>query len=207
METRHCLRSVAVSCTFVFCILAAAGPRILNAQEASPSSASGEMAFSEDSLQLRYIQPRVQPNANIESGELGFGLFLNETRDFVASSNYYVEANRLRFNRLSIKAGPVAYAALLSTINTDVFALALGAEARYLLLRNPRVTIVGQAAYAPDILTFGSADNMFDVVVRAEIPLTDRVIGFGGYRQFEMDLLEGRTELEESIHLGLRYRF
>ncbi|MGH8167199.1 MAG: hypothetical protein ACREQ1_08170, partial [Woeseiaceae bacterium] len=76
-----------------------------------------------------------------------------------------------------------------------------------LLLRNPRVTIVGQVAYAPDILTFGSADNMFDVVARAEIPLTDRVTGFGGYRQFEIDLVEGRTELEESIHIGLRYRF
>ena len=207
METLHFSRSGRAVCMFAFCILAAAGPRAASAQEAASSRPLGEIGMSEDSLQLRYIQPRVQPNANIESGELGFGLFLNEARDFVASSNYYVEASSLRFNRLSIKAGPVAYAALLSTINTDVFALALGAEARYLLLRNPRVSIVGQIAYAPDILTFGSADNMYDLVARAEIPLTDRVVGFGGYRLFEVDLLEGKTELEESIHLGLRYRF
>jgi hypothetical protein len=179
----------------------------VNAQQVRASGASGEIAVSEDSLQLRYTRPASQPGNNIESGELGFGLFLNEDRDFVASSNYFVDASRLRINRLTIMAGPVAYAALLSAENTDVFAVALGAEARYLLLQNPQVTIVGRAAYAPDILTFGSADNMWDAIARAEIPLTDRVTGFGGYRVFEIDLLEGKTELEESIHLGLRYRF
>ena len=206
METIHFSRSTAVVCMFAFCIFAAV-PRTLNAQQAASSRPMGEIGISEDSLQLRYIQPRVQPNSNIESGELGFGLFLNEARDFVASANYYVEASELRFNRLNIKAGPVAYAALLSTVNTDVFALALGAEARYLLLRNPRLTIVGQVAYAPDILAFGSADKMWDVDARAEIPLTERVIGFAGYRFFRVDLLEGNAELVESLHVGLRYRF
>ncbi|MEX2125775.1 MAG: hypothetical protein WD795_17940 [Woeseia sp.] len=206
MESKFASRSVLMSWT-LFCILAAMQSGRLSAQEVRPSSASGEISVSEDSLQLRYIRPRAQPNENIEAGELGFGLFLNEDRDFVASSNYFVEASRLRINRLTIKAGPVAYAALLSTQNTDVFALALGAEARYLLRRNPQLTVVGQATYAPDILTFGSADNLWDVIGRVEIPLTDRVTGFGGYRLFEIDLLEGKTELEESIHLGLRYRF
>jgi hypothetical protein len=207
METLHFSRPAGVVCMLAFVILAAAVPRTLNAQEAASSRPLGEIGLSDDSLQLRYIQPRMQPNSNIESGELGFGLFLNEARDFVASANYYVEASELRYNRLSIKAGPVAYAALLSTINTDVFALALGAEARYLLLRNPRLTIVGQVAYAPDILAFGSADKMWDVDARAEIPLTDRVVGFGGYRFFRIDLIEGNAELVESLHVGLRYRF
>jgi len=177
-----------------------------NAQETA-ANAYGEIAISEDSVQLRYIRPNVQPAENVETGQLGFGLFLNEERDIVASTNYYVEATRLRINRLSFMVGPVAYAALLSEENQDVFALALGAEARFRLLRNPRVDLVGQAVYAPDILTFGSADNVWDVVGRAEIPITDRVTGFGGFRLFEIDLVQGKTELEESVHLGLRYRF
>ena len=190
-----------------FCILAEMLPNRLNAQEVRGPGTSGEVALSEDSVQLRYVRPRVQPTQNIEAGELGFGLFLNEERDIVATSNYYVEASQLRIHRLTIMLGPVAYAALLSAENTDVFGVALGAEARYLLLRSPEVTIVGRAAYAPDILTFGSADNIWDVIARAEIPLTERVTGFGGFRLFEIELLEGKTELEESIHLGLRYRF
>jgi hypothetical protein len=197
----------SLSLLLSFCIVAVALPPAVNAQVPRESSESGEVALSEDSIQLRYIRSRTQPDNNIEAGELGFGLFLNEARDIVASANYYVDATRLRINRLSIMVGPVAYAALLSTENNDVFALALGAEARYRLLRNPQVTLVGRAAYAPDILTFGSADNLWDIVARAEIPITDRVIGFGGYRLYEIDLLQGKTELEENVHLGLRYRF
>lgn len=199
---KYCAPQVLFICLVVLVL-----PFEASAQGAPQSSASGEIALSDDSIQLRYIRPRMQPAENIEAGQLGFGLFLNEERDIVASSNYYVEASRLRINRVSILVGPVAYAALLSEENTDVFALALGAEARFRLLRNPQVTIVGQAVYAPDILTFGSADRVWDVVGRAEIPITDRVTGFGGFRLFEIDLLQGRTELEETVHLGLRYRF
>jgi hypothetical protein len=190
----------------VVAILCAGIGGIGHAQE-SQTSSSGEIAVSEESLQLRYVRPRTQPGGNIEAGQLGFGMFLNEERDIVASANYYVEASRLRMNRLNILVGPVAYAALLSEENTDVFALGLGAEARYRLLRNPEVTIVGRAVYAPDILTFGAADNVWDVIARAEVPITNRVTGFGGFRLFEIDLVDGKTELEESIHFGLRYRF
>jgi hypothetical protein len=193
-----------LSSFLLFGIFAVSVPSGAGAQEIRQT---GEIAVSEDSLQLRYERPRTQPGSNIEAGLLGFGLFLNEERDIVASANYYVEATRLRINRLNILVGPVAYAALLSEENTDVFALGLGAEARYRLLQNPEVTIVGRAVYAPDILTFGSADNVWDVIARAEIPITNRVTGFGGFRLFEIDLVEGKTELEESIHLGLRYRF
>jgi hypothetical protein len=190
---------------YVVCLLATVLPAQSHAQQVRTPGSSGEIALSEESVQLRYVRPRRQ--GNIEAAQLGFGLFLNEERDIVASSNYYVEASRLRFNRLTILVGPVAYAALLSEENTDIFALGLGAEARFRLLRDPEVTIVGRAVYAPDILTFGSADNVWDVIGRAEIPITDRVTGFGGFRLFEIDLVQGKTELEESVHLGLRYLF
>ena len=174
-------------------------------EEARPT---GEIAISEDSLQLRYIDPRSGEDApGGAAGELGLGLFFSENRDFVASAHYYAHADRLGFRGLTILVGPVAYGAMLSRDNSDVFAVALGAEARYELLRRPELTIVGRAAYAPDILTFGSGDNLWDIVVRAEMPITDRIVGFGGYRLFEVDLLVGNEELEESIHLGLRYRF
>lgn len=187
----------------LFCFMVAVLPHEAKAQR----SQFGEISVSEESVQLRYVRPMSQPNDNIEEGQLGFGLFFNEERDIVASANYYVDASALRINRLSVLIGPVAYAALLSEENTDVFALALGAEARYRLLRDPQVTIVGQAVYAPDILTFGSADNVWDVIGRAEVPITDRVTGFAGFRLFEIDLVQGKTELEESVHIGLRYRF
>jgi len=186
-----------------FCFMVAVLPHQANAQ----GSQFGEISVSEESVQLRYLRPTAQPADNLEEGQLGLGLFFNEERDIVASANYYIDASALRINRLSVLIGPVAYGALLSEENQDVFAFALGAEARYRLLRDPQVTIVGQAVYAPDILTFGSADNVWDVIARAEVPVTNRVTGFAGYRLFEIDLVQGKTELEESLHLGLRYRF
>lgn len=171
--------------------------------QASRELPAAEVAIAEDSLQLRYLMP--PPGTG--DGQLGFGLFLNESRDLVISSNYYVEASEVGFGNLTVLVGPVAYAALLSTENNDIFSIALGAEARLPLLRNPELTAVGRAAYAPDILTFGSADNLWDIVGQVEMPLTNQVTGFAGYRLFEIDLLTGKSELEESIHLGIRYRF
>lgn len=194
--------SFGLSAMTVFLVLAGLSSEA-SAQASSQELPAAELAVAEESLQLRYMIP--PPGTG--DGELGFGFFLNENRDLVASSNFYVEASRIGFRDLTVLIGPVAYAALLSTENNDVFSIALGAEARLQLMRNPELTAVGRAAYAPDILTFGSADNLWDVVGRLELPLTDRVTGFGGYRLFEIDLLSGKAELEESIHLGLRYRF
>ncbi|HUD96675.1 MAG TPA: hypothetical protein VMO24_03975 [Woeseiaceae bacterium] len=186
-------------------VVAAISPPLL-AQDSA-----GEIALSEESIQLRYIRElqsrELQSDSSDHASQLGFGLFWTESRDFVASGNYYVEASRLRFDRLTLLAGPVAYAAMLNTENTDVFSLAIGAEVRFELLSRLDLDLVGRAAYAPDILTFGSADQLWDVTVRAELPLTDRITGLGGYRLFEIDLLQGTNELEESIHLGMRYQF
>ena len=197
----HYHRSGLSAMIFVFLLFCR--PDAASAQGVGQGLPAGEVAVAEESLQLRYLMP--PPGAG--AGELGFGFFLNENRDLVASSNFYVEATRVGFRNLSVMLGPMAYAALLSTENNDVFAIALGAEVRMQILRRPELTAVGRAAYAPDILTFGSADNLWDIVARLELPLTNRVVGFGGYRLFEIDLLSGKAELEESIHLGLRYRF
>lgn len=179
----------------------------LLSDDALAQGSAGEIALSDESLQLRYLQMLASSEAGSEPSELGFGLYLNENRDIVASANYYVAASRLRFNRLTFKAGPIAYAAMLNTENTDVFAMALGGEVRFEFLRRQGLDIVVRGAYAPDILTFGAADNLWDLVARVELPLADRITGFGGYRLFEIDALEGERELEESLHLGLRYEF
>lgn len=176
-------------------------------QESRAQQSAGEIALSDDSIQLRYIQQLAGTGISSGTNELGFGLFWNENRDFIVNANYYAEATQLRFNKLSFMAGPVAYAAMLNTENTDVFGVAVGAEVRFEFLRRQGLDIVGRAAYAPDILTFGSADKIWDVTARAEIPLTDAIIGFAGYRLLEIDLLEGTTEVEESAHLGIRYQF
>lgn len=180
---------------------------LLCARPSLAQDAAGEIALSDESIQLRYMRSREQAAPDDLPGVTGFGLYWNEQRDLVASAHYFVEASRLRLNRLSFQAGPVAYAAMLNLEDTDVFGLALAAEIRYQLLRNREVDIIGYASYAPDVLTFGSADRIWDVSVRAQVALAERIKGFGGYRLFDIDLISGRLELEETAFLGMRYEF
>lgn len=188
----------------VFCALLA-GAMSWFPGSARAQGAAGEIAVSDESLQLRYLAPATAGRGT--AGELGFGLFLNEDRDLILSAHYFAEADRLGGPRLSIKAGPVGYAAMLTPENSDVFSIALGAEARFELLRRQKVFVVARFAYAPDILTFGTADSLMDFTGQVELALTDRVAGFAGYRHFEFDLLEGDREVEDSLHLGIRYQF
>jgi hypothetical protein len=182
---------------WALCLIIGFLPQQLRAQETA-----GEIALSRESVDLRYIQSQARTGTEVQ-----FGLFWDENRDLVASGRYYIEADALRFDRLSLKFGPVGYAAMLSAENSDVFSIAIAAEARFELLRRPGIEIVGEVAYAPDILTFGTADKLWDVTARVQLPLADRITGFAGYRQFQIDLLEGTNELEEGFHLGIRYQF
>jgi len=98
---------------------------------------------------------------------------------------------------------------LLEEENNDVSVVSLGADLRLLLNRELGLALSGQAYYAPDILTFGSADNLTDLSARLELGLADRVTIFGGMRWFEFDLTDGagtRT-LQEELFVGLGYRF
>jgi hypothetical protein len=110
---------------------------------------------------------------------------------------------------LSLTFGPQLYAALLDEDNSDVMAISIGTEVRFDLIRSLDLAIVGHAYYAPDILTFGSGDNLTDLSARLEVGLADRLTLFGGWRWFEFDLTEGGGErtLQDEAFAGFGYQF
>jgi hypothetical protein len=176
----------------------------VQAQTASTASPAVELAFSDETAQVRYRSSTnmiAQKNA-----EVFYTIFLSEGRDVVGSAGL-LAGTSLDLGALQIKLGPQAYAALLSERNSDVFALALGVEARYDLVRNGALAVVGSAFYSPDVLTFGEADNLRDFMARAEIGLGPRLIGFGGYRWFTLDQLRREEEtLQSEMFVGVRWQ-
>ena len=111
-------------------------------------------------------------------------------------------------NQSQFLFGPRGYAALLEDENTDVFAVSLSAELRYELDRTSGLALSGQAFYAPDILTFGSANNLTDLSARLELRLQPKLTVFGGMRWFEFDLTErGQRTLQEELFAGVGWRF
>ena len=100
-----------------------------------------------------------------------------------------------------------AYGALLNVENLDIFAIAVGGRLSYLFRENGATTMSVSAFYAPDIITFGNADNVVDVSIRFETQLTPATRIFLGYRSFEFDLLDAKRKIDDDVHIGFRRRF
>ena len=171
-------------------------------EQATDRDPLAELALSNDTLQLRYYEKK---DSDADS-RLVAGGFLGEERDIVLTAAMMFPVDLGQY--FDITFGPQLYAALLSEEDEDVMAVSLGTEIRWFLDSSQRFAVSGQAFYSPDILTFGSADNVLDLSARAEFKIADRVIVFGGMRWFEFDLTEGEGErtLQEEVFFGVRYR-
>ena len=190
--------------------LAALLALMLNPAEAAENDPAddsiGELALSNDTLQLRYVTGGQL--VGVDSGRFSGAFFLSEERDTVFSAGLVFPAG-IDLGPVSLAAGPQVYAALLEDENDDVMSVSVGAEVRLLLNRRRGLAVAGHAYYAPDILTFGSADNLTDLSARVEMGLLDQALVFGGMRWFEFDLTEGDGErtLQEEVFVGFGYRF
>jgi hypothetical protein len=178
-----------------------------SAQDADTRGSRAEAAFSNDTMQLRYLG---NGGSAVEGSRFAGTFFLSEQRDIVLSGAMLFPADiDVGIGALSILVGPQAYAALLEDENSDVMSISLGAELRLLLNRQLGLAVSGQAFYGPDILTFGSADSLTDLSARVELNVAPRLTAFGGMRWFEFDLTEGGGErtLQEELFVGVGYRF
>ena len=187
------------------CFVLASGlvASLAGAQNA-PEGRALELAMSDETAQLRYIDP--EEILGRDNSEISYTLFLSEDRDVVGSAAAMMDTN-LSVGSFNIRVGPQGYIGLLSEENNDVFALAFGVDARLNLTRNRGLAIYGSAHWSPDVLTFGSADNLTDFMARAEAQLTDRLLGFAGYRWFELDQLDRQDrKLQNEIFAGVRWQ-
>jgi hypothetical protein len=190
------------SLLFILSLLVA--PPIWAQRAASSVDRSVELSLSNQTGQLRYRAPTDiggQPNS-----EAFYTLFLSEGRDIVASAGLLFGTD-LNLGPLHVQLGPQAYAALLNEENNDVFALSVGGQIRYDLIPSRGIAVVGSGFWSPDVLTFGQADNLTDLMARAEMRFADRVTGFVGYRWFELDLLDRQTQkLQNELFAGINWR-
>ena len=185
-------------------LLLAAGQAI--AQQDARSGSTAEVALSNDTLQLRYLASG--NTVGVQGSQFTGGVFLGEERDLVLNAGLLFPAD-LGIRRLTISFGPQVYAALLQEENDDVMAVSIGTEVRFFIDPSRRLAVSGQAYYAPDILTFGAADNLTDLSARVEMRVAEQLQAFAGMRWFEFDLTDGSGErtLQEEAFVGVGYRF
>jgi hypothetical protein len=201
MHMRHALSALLLAAAAI-----SASPA--QAQDLMGDRAVGEISFTDDTMQLRYRDA----GRNIDVGRgsrASAAIFLSEARDLVFFGDLLFPAD-IGAEQLQLIFGPRMYAALLEDENNDVLSLSLGGEARFEL--TSKLAVAAQAFYAPDILTFGTADSLTDLSARLEYELQARLNVFGGMRWFEFELIEeidGSDErtLQEELFAGMSWRF
>jgi len=178
-----------------------------NSEKTPDRDSRAELSLSNDTMQLRYFVGGDKVNAGANN-QASAGFFISEDRDLVLDGELLFPIN-VHTDVVSVMVGPRAYAALLKEENNDVMAFSLGAEVRVPLNRPSGLAVVGHAFYAPDILTFGSADNLTDFDARIEFQATPRLLVFGGMRWFEFDLTEGggKETLQDELFVGGGWQF
>jgi hypothetical protein len=187
-------------------ILSIAG---LPAASQTPLASSTESALDatvgNQVLQLRYLAK--SPFADI-GGSLDYGALLTESREFMASAALLFDTDIVPVSRLRFQIGPQLNLAWLDAPQkTDVFALAVGAAARYEILRRIGLSAFGSAYYLPGVLTFGSAHNMYDFTAGAEARLAGRLYLLGGYRWLKFTLVnQPDKKVANELFGGIRWQ-
>ncbi len=168
----------------------------------------GDIMLSDEAVQFKYIT--TGDRFGVPNTDGSISIFLSEERDVVLNAGVMMDTQLLDFinwDRLTLRLGAQGYGMLLGNEDTDIVAFSGGGELRFLLFPRKQVVITAYGYYAPDIFTFGSADNIHDIGAYIEAPVTDRLTGYAGFRDFDVELLEDATQLQSSIILGVRYQF
>lgn len=175
------------------------------AQEPMPPQAKQivEGTVGNDVVQLWYMQRGV----GAANSELDLGFLLAEDRQFLASASWMFGTD-IGIPGLTLKFGPKGYAAWLEGVRkTQVAAIAGGLNARYEVLPQYGVAVIGHAFYSPGILTFGVAENVYDFMAGAEVQVTSRLTVLAGYRwlRFSLDQ-QPDDKLQNEVFAGARWR-
>lgn len=186
-------------------LLSGVRPAVSQTPLASDDERAVDATAGNQVLQLRYLGGSPVKDIN---GSLDYGLLLTENREFVASTALMFDTDIVPLSRLRLQLGPQADLAWLATgSKTDVFALSVGASARYELIRRLGLSAFGSAFYSPGVLTFGPAHNLYDFTAGAEIRLAGRLFALGGYRWFKFTLVNEPDErLVNELFAGVRWQ-
>jgi hypothetical protein len=191
-------------------MLLAAGPALAQqsndvGDRVSTTDHAVEFYISNDALQALYVRDLEFPE--LGPTEVRGGFFYNEDRDLIGLADLLLlVGDEVDVRRLDLRVGTRLYGAFLAPEDEDVFGVGLGGEAEYFFNRARTVSVKLGFFYAPDIATFGDADNVKDVSLRLLTRLRDGTDVFVGFRNLEFDLPVDR-EVDDHVHVGFRRSF
>lgn len=139
-----------------------------------------------------------------------FGILYNEDQkqldDTLVHAGLLVSGeNWSKSGTFSISLG--GRAVYTSPERIDLGAIAIGGKVRFSPVH--RLGIGGSVFYAPKIISFMDAESYTEMTLRVDYQVLPQAFVFVGYRQVEVDILEGpeNVELDEGGHVGAKFLF
>ena len=168
-----------------------------------------EAAITGDALQARYLTDAGL--VGLPGNRVGFGLLFTDERDIVGSAELMAPGLLEDFlpGFVSLSLGGKALLGMLDDPDDESFGFLPGAQARVRLpFGNTPMFAVGNIFFAPDILTFGDAEEIIDFEVRYEVQFLERTTGFVGYRVLNFEREDdGEDKIVNGLQVGLRFVF
>jgi len=140
--------------------------------------------------------------------DLDYGLLIGDPHNLVASAAWMFHTNIEVQRYFTFEVGPKAYMAMLAQQNRGVLSVAIGGDARLLLVPRMGIALYGGAYYAPSVFMFGSANNLYDLTAGVQVPFARRLSALAGYRWFRYSLQNSPDDtVENNVFVGLRWDF
>jgi hypothetical protein len=165
-----------------------------------------ELYLSTQSIQGRYVTGA--DLIGLGAGNLAGEVFTNEQDDVIGAVGLEFAGTPAGTSSVVLSAGPKVYGGTLDFVDDNFLAVAVGGKASAAVNAEQSMYLTGQFFYAPEIVSFGEAEKVMDLTLRLESEFVQNLTGFLGYRVFEVDL-DNNTEyeLDEDVHVGVRYSF
>lgn len=143
--------------------------------------------------------------------DVGIGLLFNEADDLHFTGKLMITGNPAGNNR-PFQFGVGGKLMLTSfdraNFNEDVGALAIGAQARYVIPSATPIAFVASGYFAPGITSFSGADRYTEYNFAVELEVTPSARAYIGFRNMEYGLENGgKIELDDDLHIGIKFDF
>ncbi|HEX4024906.1 MAG TPA: YfaZ family outer membrane protein [Steroidobacteraceae bacterium] len=191
--------------SLTFCALALVAALPLRAQEPrTPTPGSViEGTAGDHALQMRYLT--AAPFQSIPS-DLDYGLLVSNQHNVIGSAAWLIHTDLDLVPHLSFDIGPQAYVASLAEQSRGILATSVGGDARLDLIPRLGIAAYGSAFYAPSVLVFGAANNVYDFTAGVQVRFAPRLLALAGYRWFRYSLQNSPDDtVQNSVFVGMRW--
>lgn len=145
--------------------------------------------------------------------DMGFGAFINENDDLIASGSILVSGSGDGDVRgLHFGVGAKVYGGIIDfpspLDNQSGGALAIGGSLRYVFPGRSPVAVLLEGFAAPAVTSLSDFEGMWEVRAAIELEVTPSARAYIGYRKIEIELNSGaEIELDDAGHIGVRFSF